>query len=146
MQDTRSDPKGLHDIARRRQRRPLLKHGLCRGFDGSLDDGLPPRLVAFEGGVLARVWAALSRDARRAHPLGHLSRAFGENVSAPREMAEAVWVDHPWSRGGYNETNRTGGNPDAVARLAVGPKALILLIAETFWIAALALSILLLVA
>ena len=87
-------------------------------IDASLDDGLPPRLIAFLGGPLAREWAALSQEARQAHLLRHLGRAFGEDALTPREVAEAVWVDDPWSGGGYNATIRTGGNPDAVARLA----------------------------
>lgn len=86
--------------------------------DASLDQGLPPCLVAFQGGPLAREWAALSRHDRQARLLRHLSRAFGQEMPAPREVAEAVWVDHPWSGGGYNATVRTGGDPDAVARLA----------------------------
>ena len=87
-------------------------------IDASLDDGLPPRLIAFQGGPLAREWAVLSPEARQALLLRHLSRAFGADVVSPREVAEAVWVDHAWSGGGYNATIRTGGNPDAVARLA----------------------------
>ena len=87
-------------------------------IDASLDDDLPPRLVALQGGPLARDWAALSQEARQALLLRHLSRAFGESALTPREVAEAVWVDHPWSGGGYNAMVRTGGNPDAVARLA----------------------------
>ena len=86
--------------------------------DASLDDGLPPRLIAFQGGPLAREWAALPRDMRQARLLNHLGRAFGKDVSTPLEVAEAVWVDHPWSGGGYNATVRIGGNPHAVARLA----------------------------
>ena len=57
-------------------------------------------------------------DDRQARLLRHLSRAFGEGIPAPREVAEAVWVDHPWSGGGYNATVRVGGDPDAIARLA----------------------------
>ena len=86
--------------------------------DASLDAGLPPRLIAFQGGPLAREWAAQPRDTRQAILLHHLSRAFGEESLAPLEVAEAVWVDHPWSGGGYNATVRIGGCPDAVARLA----------------------------
>ena len=87
-------------------------------IDASLDEDLPPRLIAFLGGPLARDWAALSLETRQALLLRHLSRAFGEPALTPREVAEAVWVDHPWSGGGYNATVRTGGNPDAIARLA----------------------------
>ena len=86
--------------------------------DASPDDGLPPRLIAFQGGTLARDWAALPQDVRQARLLCHLSRAFGEDARAPRQVAEAVWVDHPWSGGGYNATVRHGGQRDAVARLA----------------------------
>ena len=86
--------------------------------DASLDEGLPPRLIAFQGGPLAREWAALSQEARQALLLHHLSRAFGEEALTPREVAEAIWVDDPWSGGGYHATVRTGGNRDAVARLA----------------------------
>ena len=86
--------------------------------DASLDDGLPPRLIAFQGGSLAREWAALSPGARQACLLQQLGRAFGQDALTPVEVAEAVWVDDPWSGGGYNATVRTGGNPDAVARLA----------------------------
>ncbi|MEO1222735.1 MAG: NAD(P)/FAD-dependent oxidoreductase [Pseudomonadota bacterium] len=87
-------------------------------MDGSLDDGSPPRLVAFQGGPLARKWAALPKSERQARLLRRLSEAFGDQTRAPREIAEAVWVDHPWSGGGYNAFVRAGGNPDAVARLA----------------------------
>ena len=86
--------------------------------DASLDDGLPPRLIAFQGGSLARAWAALPQDVRQERLLCHLRRAFGEDALAPTQVAEAVWVDHPWSGGGYNATVRTGGHRDAVARLA----------------------------
>ncbi|MGP1253233.1 MAG: flavin monoamine oxidase family protein [Kiloniellales bacterium] len=86
--------------------------------DGSLDDGLPPRLVAFQGGPLARRMAGLSQEARQALLRQHLSRAFGEAALFPKEMAEAIWVDHPWCGGGYNATVRIGGQRDAVARLA----------------------------
>lgn len=86
--------------------------------DASLDDGLPPRLVAFQGGPLARDWAVLPQSERQAQLLRHLRRAFGEDLPDPREMAEAVWVDHPWCGGGYNATVRVGANPDAVAELA----------------------------
>ncbi|WP_119165554.1 flavin monoamine oxidase family protein [Algihabitans albus] len=86
--------------------------------DASLDEGLPPRLVAFQGGPLARDWAALRKEERQVNLLHHLRRAFGEEMPDPRELAEAVWVDHPWSGGGYNATVRIGGDPDAVARLA----------------------------
>lgn len=87
-------------------------------MDGSLGDGVSPRLIAFQGGPLARDWAALPERERQARLLHHLSRAFGEQALEPREIAEAVWVDHPWSGGGYNATVRIGGDPDAVARLA----------------------------
>ena len=86
--------------------------------DASPDQDLPPRLVVFQGGPLARELAALPPDDRQARLLRHLSRAFGEGMPAPREVAEAVWVDHPWSGGGYNATVRIGGDPDAIARLA----------------------------
>ncbi|WP_299390725.1 NAD(P)/FAD-dependent oxidoreductase [Pelagibius sp.] len=86
--------------------------------DGSGDGPFPSRLTAFLGGPLARQWAALSQEARQDLLLGRLSHAFGEGVRAPLETAEAVWIDHPWSGGGYNATVRVGGNPDAVARLA----------------------------
>lgn len=87
-------------------------------MDGSLDDGSPPRLIAFQGGSLAREWAALPPSERQARLLRQLSRAFGDQALAPREIAEAVWVDHPWCGGGYNATVRIGGDPDAIARLA----------------------------
>ncbi len=86
--------------------------------DTGFDTGLPPRLTAFQGGPLARDLAGLSPDDRRARLLAHLSRAFGDKVNAPREIAEAVWVDHLWSGGGYNAAVRVGGDPDAVARLS----------------------------
>ena len=86
--------------------------------DGSLDDGLPPRLIAFQGGPLARELAALPQEARRTGLLQHLSRAFGAAVLTPLEVAEAIWVDHPWCGGGYNATVRVGRQRDAVARLA----------------------------
>lgn len=87
-------------------------------IDASPGDGLPPRLIAFQGGPLARELAAQPQDVRQARLLRHLSRAFGEDVLSPLEVAEAVWVDHPWSGGGYNATARNGGHPDAVARLS----------------------------
>jgi len=87
-------------------------------MDGSLDDGSPPRLIAFQGGPLAREWAALPPNERQALLLRQLSRAFGDQALAPREIAEAVWVDHPWCGGGYNAFVRAGGSPAAVARLA----------------------------
>lgn len=90
-------------------------------MDGSLDDGSPPRLIAFQGGPLAREWAALPTNERQARLLRQLSRAFGDQALAPREIAEAVWVDHRWCGGGYNATVRTEGDPDAVARLADWP-------------------------
>ena len=86
--------------------------------DASLDDSTPPRLIAFLGGPLARDWAAQPQAARQAHLLRHLARAFGDDARTPREVAEAVWVDDPWSGGGYNATVRIGGCADAVARLA----------------------------
>lgn len=86
--------------------------------DASLDDGHSPRLVAFQGGANARRWAAMPPDERQARLLRHLGEAFGEDALAPLEVAEAVWVDHPWSGGGYNATVRVGGCRDAVARLA----------------------------
>ena len=86
--------------------------------DGSLDDGLPPRLIAFQGGPIAREMAALPQETRQALLLQTLSRAFGEEALAPQEVAEAIWVDHPWSGGGYNATVRVGGQRDAVSRLA----------------------------
>ena len=87
-------------------------------IDASPDNGLPPRLIAFQGGPLACDWATLPPDARQARLLHHLSRAFGERALTPRDVAEAVWVDDPWSGGGYHATIRTGSNPDAIARLA----------------------------
>lgn len=87
-------------------------------MDGSLGDGSPPRLIAFQGGPLAREWATLPQNEREVRLLRHLSRAFGGQVLAPREISEAVWVDHPWCGGGYNASVRTGGDPDAVACLA----------------------------
>ncbi|WP_420348197.1 flavin monoamine oxidase family protein [Pelagibius sp.] len=86
--------------------------------DGSSDGPFPPRLIAFLGGPLARQWAVLSQEARQDLLLSRLSHAFGEDVRSYGEIAEAVWVDHPWSGGGYNATVRVGGNPDAVCRLA----------------------------
>ncbi len=86
--------------------------------DGSGDGPFPPRLTAFLGGPLARQWAVLSQEARHDLLLGRLSRVFGEAVGAPLEIGEAVWIDHPWSGGGYNATVRVGGDPDAVARLS----------------------------
>ncbi len=86
--------------------------------DASFDGGQPPRLVAFQGGPLARTWAALPQEVRQERLVGHLRRAFGAGMPEPREMAEGVWVDDPWSGGGYNATVRLGGDPDAVAKLA----------------------------
>ncbi len=87
-------------------------------MDAGLDTGQKPRLVAFQGGPLAREWAALPQAERQAHLLRHLRRAFGAKMPDPCEIAEAIWVDHPWSGGGYNASVRTGGDPDAVNRLA----------------------------
>lgn len=86
--------------------------------DGSADGSSPPRLTTFLGGPLARQWAVLAQEARQDLLLSRLRCAFGEAVRAPLEIAEAVWIDHPWSGGGYNATVRVGSDPDAVARLA----------------------------
>ncbi|HIC81440.1 MAG TPA: FAD-binding protein [Kiloniellaceae bacterium] len=86
--------------------------------DGSDDGPFPPRLIAFLGGPLARQWAVLSQEARQDLLLSRLSHVFGGAVRAPSEIAEAAWIDHPWSGGGYNASVRVGGDPDAVARLA----------------------------
>ncbi|MEM8662994.1 MAG: FAD-dependent oxidoreductase [Pseudomonadota bacterium] len=95
-----SDPQGLATV------------------DGSGDGGGPFKLVAFHGGPVARQWAALPATGRQTLLLRHLARAFGEEAMNPIELADAVWVDDPWSGGGYNAILRAGAPRDAAARLA----------------------------
>ncbi|MEM8852136.1 MAG: NAD(P)/FAD-dependent oxidoreductase [Pseudomonadota bacterium] len=93
----------------------------CPGLtviDGSPGDGGRPRLIAFQGGPLAKAWAALPPDQRQAALFTHLSKVFGPKAATPSAVADAVWVDHPWCGGGYNATVRVGGDRDALANLA----------------------------
>ena len=86
-------------------------------IDGSRDDGTPPRLVVFIGGRGARRLAPLGSDERRHAILASLVSAFGQEAGRPDEVLESVWVDHPWSGGGYNAAIRFGGISDAGDRL-----------------------------
>ncbi|MEO1103966.1 MAG: FAD-dependent oxidoreductase, partial [Pseudomonadota bacterium] len=85
--------------------------------DGSNDVDLP-RLIAFAGGPLARTLANLPPSGRQTLLLQELRRVFGEEMPPPCEIAEAVWVDDPWSGGGYSATLRPGASSDTAARLA----------------------------
>ncbi|MEM7489495.1 MAG: FAD-dependent oxidoreductase [Pseudomonadota bacterium] len=87
-------------------------------METTLGDGSAPRLTAFLGGPEARSWSRLSAEDRRARLLHHLGRAFGPEAMRPVDVAEAVWIDDPWSGGGYNATVRVGHCRDAVPRLA----------------------------
>lgn len=86
--------------------------------DASFDDGSKPRLAAFLGGSGARARAGLTTQDRQARLLGDLSRAFGSKASRPSSLHEAVWVDDPWSGGGYNASVLAGHCSHAVERLA----------------------------
>jgi monoamine oxidase len=86
--------------------------------DTSMCDASPPRLTAFLGGPEARIWSALTAEARIARLLHHLTRALGPKAQDPLRTAEAIWVDDPWSGGGYNASVRVGRYRDAVDRLA----------------------------
>ncbi len=89
--------------------------------DASYDDGGRPRLAAFLGGPTARQRASLPEEARQRLLLEDLSRAFGKEAMHPRAVTEAVWVDDPWSGGGYNASVKPGYRADAAARLAGWP-------------------------
>lgn len=86
--------------------------------DASFDDGSKPRLAAFLGGPVARIRASLSAQDRQARLLGDLSRAFGSQARTPNALHEAIWVDDPWSGGGYNASVLAGHCSHAVERLA----------------------------
>lgn len=101
------------------------------GVDVSHPDRSEGRLVLFAGGATARAWAALDAAARAREALALVRRAYADGTSAdgasgdavpmlvpaPRLVVEGVWVDHPWSGGGYDAHVRAGGNPDAAAVL-----------------------------
>ncbi|MEM1165712.1 MAG: NAD(P)/FAD-dependent oxidoreductase [Planctomycetota bacterium] len=87
-------------------------------IDASPDDGQLPQLMAYAGGPLARHWAALSAHDRCTRLLDLIGAPLGEQAAAPVEVAEAIWVDHPWCGGGYNAFVRRGGNRDAAPQLA----------------------------
>lgn len=86
--------------------------------DGSMDDGRPARIIVFTGGDEARRWAGWSQAERRAAVLRNLAAAFGPEAAEPVAYTECVWVDHPWSGGGYNATVRFGADPGAADALA----------------------------
>ena len=86
-------------------------------LDSSRDDGSMPRLTVFVGGRSASVLATMKRESRRASILATLVSVFGDEAAQPETFADSVWVDHPWSGGGYNAAIRVGGQPDAGDRL-----------------------------
>ncbi|WP_300072593.1 NAD(P)/FAD-dependent oxidoreductase [uncultured Ruegeria sp.] len=89
--------------------------------DTSYDTDARPQLTAYLGGPVARQRAALSKDARTEKLLTELAKVLGDEARRPVAGDESVWVDHPWSGGGYNAYVRTGQPSDAVTRLASWP-------------------------
>lgn len=89
--------------------------------DTSMGNGSAPRLTAFLGGPEARRWSAFAAEYRTDLLRGHLRRAFGADCPEPASVSEAIWVDDPWSGGGYNAMVRVGQCRDAVARLRDWP-------------------------
>lgn len=89
--------------------------------DTSYDGAAKPRLTAFLGGPEARARASLPEKTRRDLLLTDLSAVLGGQVHHFRAIDEGIWVDHPWSGGGYNAYLRCGQPSDAAARLADWP-------------------------
>lgn len=86
--------------------------------DTSYDTGGNPQLTAFLGGPVARKRANLSKDHRQALLLGDIARVLGDPAGHPVDVDEALWVEHPWSGGGYNAYVRHDQPPDTVQPLA----------------------------
>ena len=89
--------------------------------DTSYDTGAKPQLTAFLVGPVARQRAALSRDVRTEQLLIDLATTLGALARRPLEFDESIWVDHPWSGGGYNAYVKTGQPSDVVSSLANWP-------------------------
>ena len=89
--------------------------------DTSYDTGAKPQLTAFLGGPEARKRAGLSKEGRIKHLLRDIAAVLGAPAGRPLAVDECIWVDHPWSGGGYNAHVRVDQPSDAVARLAAWP-------------------------
>lgn len=80
-----------------------------------------PQLTAFLGGPVARRRARLDEEERKNMLLKDIAEALGAGALHPVEVNEAVWVDDPWSSGGYNAFIKTHHPADAARHLARWP-------------------------
>lgn len=77
-------------------------HGPVRVcFDNSPPGGRPGLLVGFFEGRAAREAARWSPSERAEHVRAWLGRAFGAAAQRLEHYEDCVWMDEPWSLGGY---------------------------------------------
>jgi monoamine oxidase len=80
------------------------------GSDSTVANG---RLIIFIGADQARRLAKLTELDRQTFTLDLIEKAFPGAKNQFLEYTEGVWVNHPWSGGGYNSFVKYGGNSNA---------------------------------
>lgn len=78
-------------------------------IDSSLENSKAGKLVVFIGSETARKLVQFNKSKREIFAKDLIKQAFGENSLPILEYYEGIWVDHPWSGGGYNSIVRFGG-------------------------------------
>jgi monoamine oxidase len=68
-------------------------------FDNSPPDGKPGVLFGFIGGREGRLWARLSKAARKASVIDQMATYFGDAARRPRDYVEDRAADEVWIRG-----------------------------------------------
>jgi monoamine oxidase len=82
-------------------------------IDSSLNNQRKGKLVLFIGAEIAFSLSKKKKEERQEFANNLIKQAFGENWQAPLEYYEGIWVNHPWSGGGYNSFVKYGGTPNA---------------------------------
>jgi monoamine oxidase len=82
-------------------------------IDSSINNQKKGKLVIFIGAETAFILSKKKKEERQEFANNLIKQAFGENWQAPLEYHEGIWVNHPWSGGGYNSFVKYGGTPNA---------------------------------
>lgn len=85
--------------------------------DGSDSTVAYGRLILFIGADQARRLAKVPESNRQTFALELIEKAFPGAKNQFLEYTEGVWVNHPWSGGGYNSYVKYGGNFNAASVL-----------------------------
>jgi monoamine oxidase len=82
-------------------------------IDSSLKNQKEGKLVLFIGAETALGLSKKRQEQRKEFAYKLTKQAFGESWLTPTEYHEGIWVNHPWSGGGYNSFVKYGGKPNA---------------------------------